>query len=118
MPRCCKRRVRLARTWRWRGWTKQAFALATTGAGSAVLEVTQGRQPCWKPNLRFGVPDMSARVKTPCVRAFRYCRTLQDGVVQAGDALEPLERPCPGWTVQRLLALIRDRECHPACTQR
>ena len=82
-------------------------------AGSAVLEVTQGRQPCWKLNLRFGVPDMSARVQNT-LRAGWYCRTLQDGVVQAGDALELLERPHPGWTVQRLLALIRDRECHPA----
>lgn len=82
-------------------------------AGSAVLEVTQGRQPCWKLNLRFGVPDMSARVQNT-LRAGWYCRTLQAGVVQAGDGLELLERPHPGWTVQRLLALIRDRECHPA----
>ena len=82
-------------------------------AGTAVLEVTQGRQPCWKLNLRFGVPDMSARVQNT-LRAGWYCRTLQDGVVQAGDALELLERPHPGWTVQRLLALIRDRECDPA----
>ena len=82
-------------------------------AGSAVLEVTQGRQPCWKLNLRFGVPDMSARVQNT-LRAGWYCRTLQGGVVQAGDRLKLLERPHPGWTVQRLLALIRDRECDPA----
>ena len=81
--------------------------------GSARFEVSQGRQPCWKLNLRFGVPDMSARVQNT-LRAGWYCRTLQDGVVQAGDALKLLERPHPGWTVQRLLALIRDRECHPA----
>ena len=47
-------------------------------------------------------------------RAGWYCRTLQGGVVQAGDRLKLLERPHPGWTVQRLLALIRDRECDPA----
>ena len=81
-------------------------------AGSAVLQVTQGRQPCWKLNLRFGVPDMAARVQQS-LRAGWYCRTLQAGMVQAGDALELLERPHPGWTVQRLLALIRDRECNP-----
>ena len=55
-------------------------------AGSAVLEVTQGRQPCWKLNLRFGVPDMSARVQNT-LRAGWYCRTLQAGVVHAGDAV-------------------------------
>ena len=81
-------------------------------AGTAVLQVTQGRQPCWKLNLRFGVADMAARVQQS-LRAGWYCRTLQGGVVQAGDALELLERPHPGWTVQRLLALIRDRECNP-----
>ncbi|MFY3382845.1 MOSC domain-containing protein [Paracidovorax sp. MALMAid1276] len=81
-------------------------------AGTAVLQVTQGRQPCWKLNLRFGVPDMAARVQQT-LRAGWYCRTLQPGIVQAGDALELLERPHPGWTVERLLALIRDRECQP-----
>jgi len=81
-------------------------------AGTALLVVTQGRQPCWKLNLRFAVPDMAARVQQS-LRAGWYCRTLHSGVVQAGDALELLERPHPGWTVQRLLALIRDRECHP-----
>ena len=31
-------------------------------AGTAVLQVSQGRQPCWKLNLRFGQPAMAARV--------------------------------------------------------
>src|SRR5690606_16433169 len=30
--------------------------------GTAVLEVSQGRQPCWKLNDRFGVKDMARRV--------------------------------------------------------
>lgn len=82
-------------------------------AGTAVLQVTQGRQPCWKLNLRFAVPDMAARMQQS-LRAGWYCRTLLPGTVQAGDTLELLERPHPGWTVERLLALIRDRECRPA----
>ena len=114
MPRCCKRRARLARTWRWRGWTKRAFALATTGAqGSAVLEVTQGRQPCWKLNLRFGVPDMSARVQNT-LRAGWYCRTLQAGVVQAGTHWNCWSGPTPAGRCSACWPLIRDRECHPA----
>src|SRR5690606_21570785 len=31
--------------------------------GDAVLEVSQGRQPCWKLNDRFGVRDMARRVQ-------------------------------------------------------
>lgn len=78
--------------------------------GSAVLEVSQGRQPCWKLNLRFGVDDMAARVQRS-MRAGWYCRVVQPGVVVAGDVMELLDRPHPLWTVARLLALIRDREC-------
>lgn len=31
--------------------------------GDALCEVSQGRQPCWKLNVRFGVPDMAVRVQ-------------------------------------------------------
>ncbi|MBK5933956.1 MOSC domain-containing protein [Rhodovulum imhoffii] len=31
--------------------------------GGALLQVSQGRQPCWKLNLRFDVPDMAQRVQ-------------------------------------------------------
>lgn len=84
--------------------------------GSAVLEVSQGRQPCWKLNQRFGVPDVAARVQHT-LRAGWYCRVLQPGSVAAGDTLERLDCPHPDWTVARLLALIRDRECRPAAIE-
>lgn len=78
-------------------------------AGTAELEVTQGRQPCWKLNARFGVPDMALRVQQS-LRAGWYCRVLQPGTVAAGDDLHLLHRPHPQWDIARLLALIRDRE--------
>ncbi len=31
--------------------------------GGALIQVSQGRQPCWKLNHRFGVPDMARRVQ-------------------------------------------------------
>src|SRR5690606_24493195 len=31
--------------------------------GAALLEVSQGRQPCWKLNLRFGIADMAWQVQ-------------------------------------------------------
>jgi MOSC domain-containing protein YiiM len=79
-------------------------------AGAAEIQVTQGRQPCWKLNLRFGIDDMSARVQAT-LRTGWYCRVLKAGTVQSGDALELLHRPYPTWTIARLLTLIRDREC-------
>ena len=113
MPRCCKRRVRLARTRRWRGWTKWAFALATTGAQAAR---------CWKspgpPALLEAEPALW-HCPTCRPRAKHPARGLvlppPEPVVQAqGTHWNCWNGPTPSWTVQRLLALIRDRECHPA----
>ncbi|MDO5623072.1 MAG: MOSC domain-containing protein [Pseudomonadota bacterium] len=84
--------------------------------GSARFAISQGRQPCWKLNDRFGIPDMARRVQDS-LRAGWYLRVLETGHVQAGDAIHLLARPCPGWTVARLLMLIRDRDCTPAQMQ-
>lgn len=77
--------------------------------GDALFEVSQGRQPCYKLNLRFGIPDMAARVQQS-LRAGWYLRVIEPGVVAAGDRCELIERPCPDHSVAQLLALIRDRE--------
>lgn len=31
--------------------------------GGATIQVSQGRQPCWRLNSRFGVPDMALRMQ-------------------------------------------------------
>ena len=81
-------------------------------AGSAVLEVTQGRQPCWKLNDRFAVPDMALRVQNS-LRAGWYLRVLQPGQVQAGDTVWLQARPHPEWPIARLLRAIAERDCTP-----
>lgn len=80
--------------------------------GSALLEVSQGRQPCFKLNLRFGVADMVHRVQDS-LRAGWYLRVLQPGELSAGDRIELVACPFPGWTVARLLGVIRDRQTQP-----
>ena len=80
--------------------------------GSARFEVSQGRQPCWKLNDRFGVPDMALRVQTS-LRAGWYLRVLQAGQAQAGDTIWLLARPHPAWPVARLLRAIAERDCAP-----
>ena len=81
--------------------------------GSARFTVSQGRQPCFKLNLRFELPDMAAQVQDS-LRAGWYLRVLQEGTLQAGDSVALLERPHPDYSVATLLALIRDRETRPA----
>lgn len=80
--------------------------------GDALFEVSQGRQPCWKLNDRFAVPDMARRVQRS-LRAGWYLRVSRPGVVKAGDAIELVARPHPDWTIARLLRVIDDRDCDP-----
>ncbi len=76
--------------------------------GSAVVEVAQGRQPCWKLSDRFGVPDMARRVQDSG-RSGWYYRVLEPGQVEAGDELVLLARPYPDWPLPRLAALLYRR---------
>ncbi|HEY4531330.1 MAG TPA: MOSC domain-containing protein [Luteimonas sp.] len=80
--------------------------------GSAVLEVSQGRQPCWKLNDRFGVRDMARRVQDSG-RTGWYYRVLQPGSARAGDVIALLERPWPDWPLRRLTRLLAERVLEP-----
>lgn len=74
-------------------------------AGTALLQVAQARQPCWKLNVRFGVPDMARRVQTTG-RTGWYYRVLEPGRIGPGDTLTLLERPHPDWPLTRLLHVL------------
>lgn len=73
--------------------------------GSVLLEVSQSRQPCWKLNDRFGVADMALRVQQTG-RTGWYYRVLEPGTLQAGDALDLVARPHPGWNLLRLIDVL------------
>lgn len=76
--------------------------------GTTLLEVTQSRQPCWKLNDRFGVPDMARRVQDT-LRSGWYCRVLESGSLQAGDTIELVERPHPEWPLSLLMEMLYRR---------
>lgn len=80
--------------------------------GSTLLEVAQGRQPCWKLNDRFGVPDMARRVQDT-LRTGWYCRVLAEGSVGAGDDIVLVARPHPDWPVARLMGVLYQRCLDP-----
>jgi MOSC domain-containing protein YiiM len=73
--------------------------------GTAIVQISQPRQPCWKLNLRFSRDDMSRRVQDTR-RTGWYYRVLEPGVTGAGDAVERLARPHPEWSVERLLRVL------------
>lgn len=73
--------------------------------GSALVEISQGRQPCWKLGHRFGI----AKVPATMVRTRRsgwYYRVVEEGAVAEGDALDLIDRPLPDWTVERVFGLL------------
>ncbi len=69
--------------------------------GEALLEVSQGRQPCWKLNRRFDLPDMARRVQQTG-RTGWYYRIIETGMVSPGDGMQLVERRHPEWTIARL----------------
>lgn len=73
--------------------------------GSALVEISQGRKPCWKLAHRFGHPQVTAEV-VRTGRAGWYYRVIEPGAVAAGDRLELVERPYPQWSVARVFDLI------------
>lgn len=73
--------------------------------GSAMLEVSHGRQPCSKLNHRFGQADVLARA-VQSGRCGLYLRVIREGEAQAGDVMALIERPLPDWPVSRVFALL------------
>jgi MOSC domain-containing protein YiiM len=91
------------------GWTEDTVHFGDViSVGTALLEVSQGRQPCWKLNDRFGVPRMAASVQSTG-RTGWYYRVRQTGVIAVGDTMTVVERPYPGWPLSRLMALLFQR---------
>ncbi|QRI63955.1 MOSC domain-containing protein [Shinella sp. PSBB067] len=69
--------------------------------GAALIEVSQGRQPCWKLNERFGRTDM-ARLVQSTGRTGWYYRVLEPGIVAPQESLVLEERRAPEWTLARI----------------
>lgn len=54
--------------------------------GSAVVQISQPRQPCWKLAMKWGLDELPLLVTEHGATGF-YFRVLQAGEVQAGDDL-------------------------------
>jgi MOSC domain-containing protein YiiM len=73
--------------------------------GTALVEISQGRQPCWKLGHRFGVASVPATM-VATRRSGWYYRVVEEGAVGAGDRLELVERRLPDWSVERVFHLL------------
>jgi MOSC domain-containing protein YiiM len=73
--------------------------------GTAQIEISQGRQPCWKLNERFGLADMARRVQSSG-RIGWYYRVLREGTVGPDDRMRLLHRHSPEWTISRIWRVL------------
>lgn len=73
--------------------------------GTAILEISQGRQPCWKIEHRFQRKGMVARI-LETGRCGWYYRVIEEGEAAAGDRLERIETVNPKWSVARVFAAL------------
>lgn len=73
--------------------------------GSALVEVCQGRQPCWKQAHRLSDKSaVAAMVKSG--RSGWYYRVIEEGSVAAGDAIVRVAQLHPEWSVARVTAIV------------
>jgi MOSC domain-containing protein YiiM len=73
--------------------------------GTALVEVSQGRQPCWKQAARMEwstLPAMMVRER----RCGWYYRVIEEGQAEAGDMLTLIDRPLPDWSIRRVFGII------------
>lgn len=84
------------------GVTEKDVAVGDTyRLGSAIIQVSQGRQPCWKLNDRFQISDMARRVQATGLTGWYY-RVIEPGYIEQADEFQLVERLAPEWTVHRL----------------
>ncbi len=73
--------------------------------GTALIEISQPRQPCWKIEHRFGHKGMVAQI-IESGRCGWYFRVIETGKVQAGDTLERIAIGAGEWSVSRVFRAL------------
>ena len=85
--------------------------------GSAVLQVTQPRMPCFKLGVRFGRADMVKRfwhARRPGI----YFSIVEEGEVAADDPIELVETSADGISLADVVALYTGAKTSPDLVER
>ncbi|ADG69469.1 MOSC domain containing protein [Planctopirus limnophila DSM 3776] len=73
--------------------------------GTARLQVSQPRQPCWKLGRRWEMTDLPGKVIQTGKTGW-YLRVIQPGTLAQGDEITLIARPAPAWPISRLNQLM------------
>lgn len=85
--------------------------------GSAILQVTQPRMPCYKLGIRFGRADMVKRF-WHSERPGIYFSVVEEGDLAAGDAIEKVAHVPDGVSVADVIALYKGTKQNPELVER
>ena len=85
--------------------------------GTASVQVTKPRSPCFKLGLRAGSPGFLKKFLASGRIGFSL-RVLQEGEVGAGDSIVRIERPSPALLVSELIRLLYFRPLDPEMLER
>jgi len=77
--------------------------------GTAVVQVSQPREPCYKLGIRFGTQDILKQF-IDHKRPGTYVRILEEGKVKTGDTLELIEQSQNTLTTRQFYELMFMRE--------
>lgn len=80
--------------------------------GSTLIQVSHGRQPCWKLNMHTGIDAMAPAFQKTGKTGW-YFRVLRKGIFASGDAITLAERPCPGWPLAEVIKARFDPRLDP-----
>ena len=88
--------------WTLAGMAEHTVCIGDTyTVGTACVQVSQPRMPCWKLGRRWERPDFPLEV-SGSGRTGYYLRVSEPGEVGVGDTLVLTERPLPDWPVARV----------------
>ena len=69
--------------------------------GQSIIEISHGRQPCWKIEHHFDRKNMVVDILRNGNCGI-YFRVLQEGVITKGDTIDQIYSPNHQWTVLRV----------------
>ncbi|NET39886.1 MAG: MOSC domain-containing protein [Cyanothece sp. SIO1E1] len=86
-------------------------------AGTALIQITQPRQPCWKLARRWRIQDLPAQVLKNG-RTGWYFRVVEPGEVQAGDSLSLEDRQAQSLSVAEANMTMHHNKSNAEAAQR
>ncbi len=84
------------------GWDEDTVCVGDLfRIGTATVQVTQPRQPCWKINHKFDEDNLLRQVAEHCIAGWYY-RVVESGMIAAGDDFALIERAPQPVTLRQL----------------